>query len=73
VRVAVGRDYSDVPPTRGVYKGEAESELSVVVTVLPVDAQNRKRCPDHGNPVEVPQTQKVNAESEQQQQQQQQQ
>jgi transglutaminase-like putative cysteine protease len=38
VGVAVGRDYSDVPPTRGVYKGEAESELSVRVTVLPVDA-----------------------------------
>ena len=30
---AVGRDYSDVPPSRGVYKGEAESELSVGVTV----------------------------------------
>ena len=30
---AIGRDYSDVPPSRGVYKGEAESELSVGVTV----------------------------------------
>jgi transglutaminase-like putative cysteine protease len=30
---AVGRDYSDVPPSRGVYKGEAESELAVGVTV----------------------------------------
>lgn len=30
---AVGRDYSDVPPSRGVYKGEAESELSVGVSV----------------------------------------
>ena len=28
---AVGRDYSDVPPSRGVYKGEAESELAVGV------------------------------------------
>jgi len=33
IRVAIGRDYADVPPTRGVYKGEAQSELSVAVTV----------------------------------------
>ncbi len=38
IRVAIGRDYSDVPPTRGVYKGEAHSELSVAVTVSPSDA-----------------------------------
>jgi transglutaminase-like putative cysteine protease len=38
IRVAVGRDYADVPPTRGVYKGEAQSELSVAVTVSPSDA-----------------------------------
>ena len=25
IRVAVGRDYADVPPTRGVFKGEAPS------------------------------------------------
>jgi transglutaminase-like putative cysteine protease len=37
IRVAIGRDYSDVPPTRGVYKGEAQSELSVAVTVSPAD------------------------------------
>jgi transglutaminase-like putative cysteine protease len=45
VRVAVGRDYADVPPTRGVYKGEAESELSVLVTVLPVDAPEPEEMP----------------------------
>ena len=38
IRVAVGRDYADVPPTRGVYKGEAQSELSVAVTVTPADS-----------------------------------
>ncbi len=38
IRVAIGRDYADVPPTRGVYKGEAQSELSVAVTVSPADA-----------------------------------
>lgn len=35
IAVAVGRDYSDVPPTRGVYKGEAESRLGVGVSVRP--------------------------------------
>ena len=38
IRVATGRDYADVPPTRGVYKGDAQSELSVAVTVSPADS-----------------------------------
>ena len=38
IRVAIGRDYADVPPTRGVHKGEAQSELSVSVTVSHADA-----------------------------------
>lgn len=38
VRVAVGRDYADVPPTRGVYKGDATSTLEVSVEVTPGDA-----------------------------------
>jgi transglutaminase-like putative cysteine protease len=35
IRVAVGRDYADVPPTRGVFKGlsAVKSELSVNVSV----------------------------------------
>jgi transglutaminase-like putative cysteine protease len=33
VSVAVGRDYADVPPSRGVYKGDEESQLVVGVTV----------------------------------------
>jgi transglutaminase-like putative cysteine protease len=33
VIVAVGRDYGDVPPSRGVFKGDAESELAVGVSV----------------------------------------
>jgi transglutaminase-like putative cysteine protease len=33
VRVGVGRDYADVPPTRGVYRGKAEEELDVVVLI----------------------------------------
>jgi len=38
--VAVGRDYSDVPPTRGVYKGEAEGVLAVAVSVTQASAQS---------------------------------
>jgi transglutaminase-like putative cysteine protease len=37
VRTAVGRDYGDVPPTRGVFKGGASSELTVAVRVFPSD------------------------------------
>jgi transglutaminase-like putative cysteine protease len=33
VAAAVGRDYADVPPSRGVYKGDAESQLAVGVSV----------------------------------------
>lgn len=38
IRVAVGRDYADVPPTRGVFKGGAETELAVSVRVVPSEA-----------------------------------
>jgi transglutaminase-like putative cysteine protease len=33
VRVAVGRDYRDVPPTRGIFRGAASEKLSVDVRV----------------------------------------
>lgn len=33
IRTAVGRDYSDVPPTHGVFRGNTESELYVAVQV----------------------------------------
>lgn len=33
IRVAIGRDYSDVPPTRGLFKGSARSRLHVGVRV----------------------------------------
>jgi len=35
IRTAIGRDYSDVPPTHGVYRGRTKSELSVAVRVEP--------------------------------------
>jgi transglutaminase-like putative cysteine protease len=41
IRVAVGRDYSDVPPARGTFKGAAESELAIAVSVEPTQAPVR--------------------------------
>jgi transglutaminase-like putative cysteine protease len=38
VRVGVGRDYADVPPTRGVYRGSAEEELDVSVEIRELGA-----------------------------------
>jgi transglutaminase-like putative cysteine protease len=35
VRVAIGRDYADVPPTRGTFKGTTTSTLAVSVDVTP--------------------------------------
>jgi len=43
VSAAIGRDYADVPPSRGVYKGEAESQLAVGVNV-------RRARPTAGEP-----------------------
>lgn len=37
VVTAVGRDYTDVPPNRGVWKGRAQEVMAVAVTVEPVD------------------------------------
>jgi transglutaminase-like putative cysteine protease len=37
LRVAIGRDYADVPPTRGVYKGTAISELHLAVDIQATD------------------------------------
>lgn len=33
IRTAIGRDYADVPPTHGVYRGKTESQLTVAVHV----------------------------------------
>jgi transglutaminase-like putative cysteine protease len=35
IRTAIGRDYADVPPTHGVYRGRTKSELTVAVRVEP--------------------------------------
>jgi transglutaminase-like putative cysteine protease len=35
IRTAIGRDYADVPPTHGIFRGRANSELTVAVRVSP--------------------------------------
>ena len=63
LRVAAGRDYADVPPTRGTFKGNAESELAVAVSVEPTAAPVRheeflrvarpmSQTPEKANPAE---------------------
>jgi len=44
IRVAIGRDYADVPPTRGVYTGvtTVKSELAVGVQVGPVSIRDEQ-------------------------------
>jgi transglutaminase-like putative cysteine protease len=37
VKIAVGRDYSDVPPTRGTYQGGPTESMSVEVTARALD------------------------------------
>lgn len=37
IRVATGRDYADVPPTSGVYRGDATSELDVGVQIMKIE------------------------------------
>jgi transglutaminase-like putative cysteine protease len=73
IRVAIGRDYADVPPTRGVYKGEAESELSVAVTVSPYDAPLPQPAPPsiviQSRPMFAPRSPRTEHEQQQQQQQ----
>ncbi len=36
VRIAVGRDYADVPPVTGTYKGTTERQMRVQVSVTPI-------------------------------------
>jgi transglutaminase-like putative cysteine protease len=37
VKIAIGRDYKDVPPTRGTYQGGGTERLTVAVTVRALD------------------------------------
>jgi transglutaminase-like putative cysteine protease len=50
VRCAVGRDYMDVPPTKGIYKGDSRGELNVQVQVIPTEAPSQAEVPDFAIP-----------------------
>jgi transglutaminase-like putative cysteine protease len=48
VRIAYGRDYGDVAPVRGVYKGHAGQRLSVDVSVRPaIDDDGREQLSEN--------------------------
>jgi transglutaminase-like putative cysteine protease len=75
IRAAVGRDYEDVPPTRGTFKGDADSELAVSVTVEPTSAPVRHEeflrvARPMGSPTEKGPAERQNYYQQQQQQQQ---
>jgi transglutaminase-like putative cysteine protease len=50
VVTAVGRDYADVPPNRGVWKGAATETIAVTVSVRPLD----RLPPEAGEPIGAP-------------------
>jgi transglutaminase-like putative cysteine protease len=52
VRIAYGRDYGDVAPLRGVYRGQSGQRLSVDVSVRPaLDDEGHERLRDVAQPV----------------------
>ncbi len=51
VVIGVGRDFLDVPPNRGVWKGRADETITVAVNVEPID----RMPPDWGEwPIQAP-------------------
>jgi transglutaminase-like putative cysteine protease len=81
IRVAIGRDYGDVPPTRGIFKGQAKTDLSVAVKVIPSAAPPPQEnqgadevwLPSDSNTDELSDFEQVRQKRKEQQQQQQQQ
>lgn len=76
IRTAIGRDYADVPPTKGMFKGSAASELAVTVRVAPSDAppplerelRSSAEWIASGPPPEAPLEENIYAQQQQQQQ-----
>ena len=75
IRTATGRDYADVPPTKGMFKGSAASELAVTVRVAPSDAppplerelRSAAEWIASGPPPEAPLEENIYAQQQQQQ------
>jgi len=73
VRLAYGRDYGDVAPVRGVYKGHAGQTLSVDVRVRPaIDDSGREQLSENAGALPPPSVLERPQQPAQQQQQQQQ-
>jgi transglutaminase-like putative cysteine protease len=70
IRVAYGRDYGDVPPVRGVYKGHAGQSLSVDVLVRPAVDDEGTEILQETAAVPPPEPDQEERRSQQQQQQQ---
>jgi transglutaminase-like putative cysteine protease len=75
IRAAIGRDYDDVPPTRGFFRGDAGSELDVGVRVAPAEApppvDDEELLPViHWEPPEPEEEEDASQQQQQQQQQQ---
>lgn len=69
VRIAYGRDYADVAPLRGVYRGQSGQRLSVDVSVRPaLDEEGHERVRDVLQPVSEPGLVSVRSQQPQQQQ-----
>lgn len=43
IRIGVGRDYDDVTPNRGVYRGSADEQVTVAVHLRPITADELER------------------------------
>jgi len=61
IRTSIGRDYADVPPTHGMFRGETESELFVAVHV-----EAAKRPPELDRRLPMPEDWSVLVEKAQQ-------
>ena len=74
VRIAYGRDYGDVAPVRGVYKGQAGQRLSVDVCVRPAldDSGNERITEAAGTPARASVVERPQQPAQQQDHQQQQ-
>jgi transglutaminase-like putative cysteine protease len=72
IRTAIGRDYADVPPTKGIFKGKAASDLTVSVRVSLSDAPPPPEA-ELNPPPQWEETPEIDLSDAQQQQQQQQQ
>lgn len=78
VRVGIGRNYSDVPPNRGLYRGKSQESMHVEVNSEPLKAVPPELAAERFQPLDVPtfpgnpsfDSQQASYQQEQQQQQQ---